>query len=386
MNTKRLIGLQALLDNSEAWNSLWSPCDVTYPGSRSENIATWMRRFAPEKDLILNTVWDGDKLVAALPLFDKGQKFGMANWSLTTNCWAMSGDLLLDPDYSNDLLCEQLVNGLENETWSLLKFEGIAIGSNRWQSFTRALKAKGHSERESCGGPIAVTDVLQDWPAYQASWSGNHRAAVKKGIKRLNASGTLEVELFQDGQADELKSLLEECFELENRTWKGEAGTSILKSDMPDYFVEEAANLLNEGMLHLWLLKLDGNLIAFEYCAVAKGVVYSNKISFDPEYSKFSPGNVLRFHQHEFYQQDKQTRLFDMMGITCKNKAKWATRTYETSNLVVANGVMGKAFLSVGQWLKPPATNSEEVPDLGATRYLSTGDTPVLSDSFCPSS
>ena len=105
MNTKRLLGLQTLLDNSEAWNSLWSRSDVTYPGSRAENIATWMCRFAPEKDLILNTVWDGDKMVAALPLFDKGQKFGMANWSLTTNCWAVSGDLLLDPDYCSDLLC-----------------------------------------------------------------------------------------------------------------------------------------------------------------------------------------------------------------------------------------------------------------------------------------
>ena len=76
-----------------------------------------------------------------------------------------------------------------------------------------------------------------------------------------------------------------------------------------------------------------------------------------------------------------------MMGITCKNKAKWATRTYETSNLVVANGVLGKAFLSVGQWLKPPATDPEEVPDLGAIRYLSTvstGAAPVLGDSFCP--
>ena len=376
-----------MLDNSEAWNSLWSRCDVNYPGIRAENIANWMNQFAPQSDLILNTVWDDERLVAALPLFDKGQKFGMANWSLTSNCWAVCGDLLLDPEYSSDLLCEQLVDGLEQESWSLIKFEGIANKSNRWQSFSRALKAKGHVARESCGGPIAVTDVLQDWSAYQASWSSNHRAATRKGIKRLSALGVLEVELFQDRNDGDLSAVLTDCFELENRTWKGEAGSSVLKSDMLDFFISEATNLLNNGMLHLWLLKLDGRLIAFEYCPVAKGVVYSNKISFDPDYSKYSPGNVLRFYQHEFYQQDQQTRLFDMMGITCKNKAKWATRTYETSNLVVANGVLGKAFLSVGQWLKPPATDPEEVPDLGAIRYLSTvstGAAPVLGDSFCP--
>ena len=148
---------------------------------------------------------------------------------------------------------------------------------------------------------------------------------------------------------------------------------------MLDYFVEEATNLYNSGMLDLWLLKLDGRVIAFEYCAVAKGVVFSNKISFDPEYSKYSPGNVLRFHQHEFYQQDQQTRLFDMMGITCKNKAKWATRTYETSNLVVSNGALGKLALSLGQWLKPPTTEPEPIPSLGATGYLQAGTPMPLS-------
>lgn len=373
VNTQRLVGLKTLLDNREIWNSLWSRSDVNYPGNRAENIANWMRHFAPNNELILNTVWEDEKLVAAMPLFNKGQKFGLANWSLTTNCWAVCGDLLLDPEYSSDLLCEHLVDGLGSESWSLIKFEGIASTSNRWQSFTRSLKAKGHLARESCGGPIALTDVLQDWTAYQASWSGNHRAAVKKGIKRLNALGTVEVERFQSPEDGDLSAVLTQCFELENRTWKGEAGTSVLKSDMLDFFIDEATNLLDSGMLHLWLLKLDGQLIAFEYCPVAKGVVYSNKISFDPEFSRYSPGNVLRFHQHEFYQQDEQTHLFDMMGITCKNKAKWATRTYETSNLLVSNGAMGNLVLSVGQWLKPPATDPEPVPSLGAIRYLDAG-------------
>ena len=379
MNTKLLIGLQSLLANAEAWNGLWARCDVTYPGNRAENIAAWMRCFEAHRDLILNTVWDNDRLVAALPLFNKGQKLGLSNWSLTTNCWAISGDLLLDPDYSSDLLCEHLVDGLENESWSLIKFEEVAIESTRWQSFSRALKAKGHLIRESCAGPIAVTDVLQDWSAYQASWSGNHRSAVKKGIKRLSKLGDVKVERFENHQDGDLKTVLTECFELENRTWKGEAGTSVLKSDMLDYFIDEATNLLNNGMLHLWLLKLDGRLIAFEYCPVAKGVVFSNKISFDPDYSKYSPGNVLRFHQHEFYQQDQQTRLFDMMGITCKNKAKWATRTYETSNLIVSNGALGKLALSLGQWLKPPAADPEPIPSLGATGYLQAGTPMPLS-------
>jgi len=134
-------------------------------------------------------------------------------------------------------LCEHLVDGLENESWSLIKFEDVAIESTRWQSFSRALKTKGHLIRESSACPIAVTDVLQDWSAYQASWSGNHRSAVKKGIKRLNELGDIEIERFHQHHVGDLNRVLTECFELENRTWKGEAGTSVLKSDMLDYFM-----------------------------------------------------------------------------------------------------------------------------------------------------
>ena len=128
-------------------------------------------------------------------------------------------------------------------------------------------------------------------------------------------------------------------------------------------------------------MKLDGQLIAFEYCPVAKGVVFSNKISFDPDYSRNSPGNVLRFFQHEFYQQDSQYHLFDMMGITCKNKAKWATRAYATGNVIAAKGIAGNIALAVGNRVKPPATNAEELPPFGAKRYLETANSkPANSD------
>ena len=372
MNAKLLTGVDALRGNQQAWNSLWSRSVVTYAGARAENILTWMNHFEPGRELKMATVWDQDRLVAALPVFNKGKKFGLTVWALTTNCWAVSGDLLLDPEYCVDELSNQLADLLGQDKWSLLKLETIETDSDRWKTFIGALKSKGHAIRESAGAAIAVTDVLQDWKAYQASWSGNHRAAVKKGIKRLKAMGNLEVDCFRNGDQEELNAILSECFQLEDRTWKGENGTSIVKSDMQEYFIEEATNIMNSGMLNLWQLRLDGKLIAFEYCATAKDVVFSNKISFDPEYSRNSPGNVIRFYQHEFYQQDQQTCLFDMMGITCKNKAKWATRTYESGNVIVANGFVAGLALSLGNKVKPPVVEAEPLPALGAIRYLDT--------------
>ena len=384
METKLLTGAQALVDIKDEWNALWSRADVTYPGVRAENIAIWMQQFETDRELKLVTVWEQEQLVAALPLYDKERKFGSAVWSLTCNCWADSGDLLLDPEHPSQDLCEALVSVLGKDAWSLLQLKSIATETPRWQSFIGVLRSNGHRLRESVGDAIALTDVLNDWPAYQASWSGNHRAAVKKGIKRLKSLGDLQAECFRTGEEAELNSILEACFLLEDRTWKGESGTSIVKSDMQDYFRKEARIMMQNEMLHLWQLKLDGQLIAFEYCPVAKGVVYSNKISFDPDHSRNSPGNVLRFFQHEFYQQESQYHLFDMMGITCKNKAKWATRVYATGNITAAKGIRGNAALTLANLCKPPVSEAEPLPPLGAKRYLETASSQPAPDHEQP--
>ena len=384
MESKLLTGIQALVDIQRQWNALWLRSDVTYPGVRAENLAHWMQQFETDRELKLATVWDQERLVAALPLHDKVGKFGMQIWSLTCNCWADAGDVMLDQEYPSEDLCDALVNALGTDVWNLLKLGSIAVETPRWQSFIGALRSKGHRLRESVGDAIALTDVLHDWPAYQASWSGNHRAAVKKSIKRLKSMGDLQAECFRTGEEAELNSILEACFLVEDRTWKGENGTSIVKSDMQDYFHEEARIMMQNDMLHLWQLKLDGQLIAFEYCPVAKGVVYSNKISFDPDHSRNSPGNVLRFFQHEFYQQQSQYHLFDMMGITCKNKAKWSTRVYATGNVTAAKGIRGNVALAIANWSKPPVSEVEELPPLGARSYLETASSQSAPDHEQP--
>ena len=92
------------------------------------------------------------------------------------------------------------------------------------------------------------------------------------------------------------------------------------------------------GALDLWLLKLNDQIIAFEYCHYSKETCYSYKISFDPDFDRFSPGKVLRSIQLEQYHQDPAAECFDTLGMLCEAKAKWVTRTYKSSRCFVAIG------------------------------------------------
>src|SRR5262249_10588676 len=85
-----------------------------------------------------------------------------------------------------------------------------------------------------------------------------------------------------------------------------------------------------------------------EYCHYSKGSCYSHKISFDPDFERFSPGKVLRCLQLEQYHQDPTAESLDTLGVLCEAKAKWVTRTYKSSRCFVAISGVGSNLLLHG--------------------------------------
>lgn len=366
---KRIITtIQELESIAPEWNQLWDQSAVSLPTVRAEGVAAWVRRFG-DNNLYIPTVWHGEQLVAALPLVKQRFKKIFRGLAMTSNGWGISGDLLLSPTFEPRLLCEQIIEQIEQAPAEFVVLDEIAISEKRWQSLVTALE---HSElvvRIAESHAIAVTDVFQDWESYQKSWSSNHRHSVKKAIKRLSQVGSVSATCHRKFvDPSRLEKLVTDCFKVEHSSWKGKQGTSAIACSTLDYFLEEARIVSSQRRLDLWTLTLDEKVIAFEYCYNSKGTVHSNKISFDPAFSKYSPGNILRFYQHEYYQQDEQTKLFDMMGVTCKNKAKWATRTYPTARVTAAKGWGAGLVLNLGGVLRRPG-QQDPLPKLGASRY-----------------
>jgi hypothetical protein len=74
-------------------------------------------------------------------------------------------------------------------------------------------------------------------------------------------------------------------------------------------------------------------------------VYYTPKVGFDSEYSRFSPGQLLRYLllKETFPRPDRQA--VDFLGPLSEATAKWTTRTYPISRLVVATSAIGKLQL-----------------------------------------
>ena len=379
-----------LLNNAPSWNALWQRSHARQPTVRAKGIDLWIERFARDRDFVAVCVEENGQLVAAMPLVRDKIAGVFPRFRLPVNCWANAGDLLVDRGYDLAAAVDCLVDGME-ALGGDFALEEIAIDAPQWTAFQQAVwQRKG---RSFCRGrsSVGVADILHDWNAYEKSWSGNHRSAVKRSYRKLEKQGDVSVERHQRPGA-ELNQLLTRAFEIENRSWKGDAGSSVLKSPgMLDYMLSEAQAIAEAGHLDLWFLKLDEKPIAFEYCHVAKGVCFSHKIGYEAEYARFGPGRLLRFLQLKQYHSDPNCNEFDMLGTLCDSKAKWATRTYDVGNLLVAVGNTWRrravsAYANIIPKLRAlRGTKDPIVPKLGAAEvYEKAKSSPAPQHQLAP--
>ncbi len=331
-----------LTEHAKQWDDLWATSDIGLPAMRSQGVLLWRNTFAPKAKLKALVVKDGGRFVAGLPLVEDKSRWPVTIYRLTSNCTVCSGDLLIDPNCDVDSVTNMIAAELARLPGMFIALEGMPVQSDRWQRLIAKLRTAGHELHVSPGHDVGVVDILHDWEAYTRSWSSNHRSAIKRSRSKLEAEGAVSVVRMRQPSDEELHTALETCFAIENKGWKGENGTSILTTPgLSEYYQQEARMMRDLGMLDLWLLKLNDQIIAFEYCHFSKGTCFSHKISFDPDFDRFSPGRVLRCMQLEQYHQDPNARLLDTLGVLCEAKAKWTTRSYKSTRCFLATNALG---------------------------------------------
>ncbi len=367
-----------LTEHAKQWDDLWAASDIGLPAMRSQGVLLWSNTFAPKAKLKALVVKDGGRFVAGLPLVEDKTRWPVTIYRLTSNCTVSSGDLLLDPNCDVDSVTNMIAAELARLPGMFIALEGIPVQSDRWQRLIAKLRTAGHELHVSPGHDVGVVDILHDWEAYTRSWSSNHRSAIKRSRNKLEAEGTVSVVRMRQPSDEELHTALEACFTIENTGWKGENGTSILSTPgLGEYYQQEARMMRDLGMLDLWLLKLNDQIIAFEYCHFSKGTCFSHKISFDPDFDRFSPGRVLRCMQLEQYHQDPNARLLDTLGVLCEAKAKWTTRSYKSTRCFLATNALGanlalrslKTIRSLRKKLKSPEPAPTTIHP-GAEKYF----------------
>lgn len=186
--------------------------------------------------------------------------------------------------------------------------------------------AKSAERVVHCSPYVAIEG---EWEAYWEGVSKNLRSNVRRRRKKLAALGEVEIEVVgRAAPAD-----LTECFRLEALGWKGERGTAIHSTPETLRFYTGLAEWGAEaGVLRLCLLRLDGRIVAFNYCLESDGRHYLLKLGHDIELDDAAPGVVLTAAMVERCFVEG-LRSYEFLGDPDRYKTQWESGRRELARL-----------------------------------------------------
>ena len=131
------------------------------------------------------------------------------------------------------------------------------------------------------------------WESWESRLDPDMRRELRRRRRRLEERGSVEIEVHDGGER--LDELLDEGFDVEGAGWKDRSGTAIRSGPETERFYRSIARWgVDEGMLHLAFLRVDGRAIAFDFSLETPRAHFLLKTGFDPEWGRYGPGRLLR--------------------------------------------------------------------------------------------
>jgi CelD/BcsL family acetyltransferase involved in cellulose biosynthesis len=340
MAGQRIIHLTSIDDlrrAAPAWDDLWWRSDVSSPTARAELLAQWLERFAAKRDFHAFVVEEDGRWVAALPIVGQRLMGVLPVGALPCNPWSPCGELLLDPAADTAAALDAILAAAGTESWQWLWFNDTVLHSSRWRAFVQACDRVDIVSATHERYPVARIEICRDWDYFLKNLSRAHRQATSKAVRRLNDEGRLQFELQSRLEPGDVKPWLEKVFDVENRSWKGNEGSSVLSTPgMFEFFLAQAQQLARWGQLEVATLELEGHLLAAMYGFSAKGIFYAHKIGYDPQFAHFSPGQVMFWHILEKLHAEGQWQAIDCIGPVTEAISRWRPATYSIGRVVAA--------------------------------------------------
>jgi CelD/BcsL family acetyltransferase involved in cellulose biosynthesis len=281
-----------LAELEAAWMHLWHRSEGLIFQSHGWVSAWWAT--VPDRDhraLRIGLIWKGDSLVAVLPLAI-GRRKGMRFLEWAASAYTDYGDMLIARECSEAAL---------QDLWTRLSASGgfDLVYLNRLLPDAAARRLIGpaassgvklrpnHREEVS----YRVAGGWKSGAAWLASQSKKTRKNYRRSIKLMEEAGELKFRMLSDDEP--LQPVLERLSELK-RQWLAQ---HTRESDLFDEGANVLAGLVDAlartGVLRIFVLECNGVMIAVSINFVQRGTMMAFVTTYDPEFSRASPGVVL---------------------------------------------------------------------------------------------
>ncbi|WP_026840895.1 GNAT family N-acetyltransferase [Citrifermentans bremense] len=206
--------------------------------------------------------------------------------------------------------------------WDLLELNNIPADSLNFPLLTGLLAGQGVTvqQRQSLSSPYL--ELAGDWETFLRGRSTRVRKTLRNIQNSLTRAGCCEVE--EVTGFEEFLAVRQEVLEVARNSWTEKVGDSLATPVNSAFFTDLAQEQAAAGALSLWLLRLDGRLIAFEYHLRGRGKEHALRASYHQEFAHLSPGAFLEMQVLKHLLVEKEEiGQFDFGGSFDSYKKRW---------------------------------------------------------------
>ena len=205
---------------------------------------------------------------------------------------------------------------------SMAAFHGVSVHSAVWAAAERVDPHRVHVEPME---EAPFVDCTVDWDRYWAGRGRNLRSNCESTHRRLGKSA---VNVLALSAREDVCGSRDVVYEIEASGWKGQRGTAMAQTPATRAFYDRLLDEFSRrNQLRLYLLEIDGQVIAFELCTLHAGVLTGLKCGYCESHGKLSPGQYLRYRFLQSAFASPEVELYNMLGPISDTKRRWSTGT-----------------------------------------------------------
>jgi len=246
-------------------------------------LRTWLAEFGANVEPLVLTCGDGN-LVGLAPLMRADDRLTFIGDA--SICDFM--DVLVDPANA-DAAYDDLWSQLSAEDWTEIDLWGLMASSPTRERVKAYAAQNGYTIEETPEAVSPRLDLPATWDDYLASLGKKDRHELRRKIRRLYESGA-SVDFDVLSTQEEVVSAMDDFLALHTQSRQDK--TDFMTPEMESFFRRMASALAADGLVKLFMLRINGKPAATVLCFDAGSHLYLYNSGYDPEFSGLSVGLV----------------------------------------------------------------------------------------------
>ncbi|MEE8471982.1 MAG: GNAT family N-acetyltransferase [Dehalococcoidia bacterium] len=267
------------------WQGLLGSAVTNTPFHTSQWLRAWWAQFQDEREMLLLEVRRGREAVGIAPFMRRGQEITLIGSSHI--CDYM--DIIVARG-QEPAVAAALLDYLDSQEWQSIDLPSLAHDSPVLSHLAPLARARGYRVEVTETDTCPQLELPSTWEEYLSGLSSRHRHEIRRKLRRLDQTGSARYYAV-DGLGG-LRQDVDDFTRLfrESRSDKAE----FMTPQMADFFQATAQSMAGGGYLKLFFLEVGGARVAAALCFDYGDARYLYNSGYDPQYSYFSVGLLLK--------------------------------------------------------------------------------------------